>query len=146
MPKKYASPVPRPNAFLYYTVAFFAGLYFRWIFGLRVDRSAIKESSPLFCDCRAHQLARFLYRIHCAVPAKDNYLAAYNFFRNPVLKFVLGLLGVIPKNQFTNDNQANTQNKECDRTWWHYRHFPAWLLIQRGAFGWICRPKHCKAH
>jgi DNA-directed RNA polymerase subunit RPC12/RpoP len=35
-----------------------------------------------------------------------NYIAAYNFYRDPVLKFLLGLMGVISKNQFTRDNKA----------------------------------------
>ena len=112
MTEKFASPVPRPNAFLYYTVGFFAGLYFRWIFGLRVDRSAIKGIKPPYFVIAGHTSWLDFYTVTIAMyPRRMNYLAAYNFFRNPVLKFVLGLLGVIPKNQFTNDNQAILKTK-----------------------------------
>jgi 1-acyl-sn-glycerol-3-phosphate acyltransferase/DNA-directed RNA polymerase subunit RPC12/RpoP len=107
MPKKKGVIVPKPNAFLYYTVCFFAGLYFRWVLGLRVDHSAIKGIKPPFFVIAGHTSWLDFYTVSIALfPRRMNYIAAYNFFRDPVLKFLLGLMGVISKNQFTKDNQA----------------------------------------
>jgi len=105
--RKKVSGVPRPNAFIYYTVGFFAGLYFRWILGLRVDRSAIKGIRPPFIVLAGHASWLDFLTVSIALyPRRLNYLAAYNFFRYPVLKFLMQLMGVIPKYQFTNDTQA----------------------------------------
>lgn len=107
MTKNNSSFVRRPNAFLYYTVGFFAALYFRWILGLRVDRSAIKGIRPPFFVIAGHtSWLDFLTVSIALLPRRMNYLAAYNFFRYPALKFLLGLMGVIPKYQFTTDSQA----------------------------------------
>ena len=145
MPKKYASPVPRPNAFLYYTVAFFAGLYFRWIFGLRVDRSAIKGIKPPYFVIAGHTSWLDFYTVSIALyPRRMNYLAAYNFFRNPVLKFVLGLLGVIPKNQFTNDNQAILKTKNVIGRGGIIGIFPHGCLSNEGRPGGFAAPSIAK--
>ena len=145
MPKKYASPVPRPNAFLYYTVAFFAGLYFRWIFGLRVDRSAIKGIKPPYFVIAGHTSWLDFYTISIALyPRRINYLAAYNFFRNPVLKFVLGLLGVIPKNQFTKDNQAILKTKNVIGRGGIIGIFPHGCLSNEGRPGGFAAPSIAK--
>ena len=96
MPKKKGAIVPKPNAFLYYTVCFFAGLYFRWVLGLRVDRSAIKGIKPPFFVVAGHTSWLDFYTVSIALlPRRMNYIAAYNFFRDPVLKFLLGFMGVI---------------------------------------------------
>jgi len=145
MPKKFASPVPRPNAFLYYTVAFFAGLYFRWIFGLRVDRSAIKGIKPPYFVIAGHTSWLDFYTVSIALyPRRINYLAAYNFFRNPVLKFVLGLLGVIPKNQFTNDNQAILKTKNVIGRGGIIGIFPHGCLSNEGRPGGFAAPSIAK--
>lgn len=107
MVKKKTLQVPRPNAFLYYTVGFFAGLYFRWVLGLKVDRSAIKGIKPPFIVIAGHTSWLDFLTVSIALyPKRMNYLGAYNFFRYPILKFLLSLLGVIPKYQFTSDRQA----------------------------------------
>jgi 1-acyl-sn-glycerol-3-phosphate acyltransferase len=41
-------------------------------------------------------------------PHRINFMAAYNFFRDPLLKLLMGWMGVIPKNQFTSDNKHHT--------------------------------------
>jgi 1-acyl-sn-glycerol-3-phosphate acyltransferase/DNA-directed RNA polymerase subunit RPC12/RpoP len=112
MAKKNSSYVPRPNAFLYYTVGFFAGLYFRWVLGLRVDRSAIKDIKPPFFVLAGHPSWLDFLTVSLALyPRRMNYLAAYNFYRYPLLKFLLGLMGVIPKYQFTSDSKAILKTK-----------------------------------
>jgi 1-acyl-sn-glycerol-3-phosphate acyltransferase/DNA-directed RNA polymerase subunit RPC12/RpoP len=112
MTKKNDSGIPRPNAFLWYVVGFFLGIYFRWVLGLRVDRSAIKGIRPPYFVLAGHTSWLDFVTVSIALfPRRMNYLAAYNFFRNPVLKFLLGLMGVIPKYQFTNDSQAILKTK-----------------------------------
>jgi len=145
MPKKYASPVPRPNVFLYNTVAFFAGLYFRWIFGLRVDRSSIEGMKPPYFVIAGHTSWLDFYTVTIALyPRRMNYLAAYNFFRNPVLKFVLGLVGVIPKNQFTNDNQAILKTKSVIGRGGIIGIFPHGCLSNEGRPGGFASPSIAK--
>lgn len=51
------------------------------------------NQAPLFCDCRAHQLARFLYRIHCAVPAKDELPGRLQFFQESFAEIRAGIIG-----------------------------------------------------
>jgi 1-acyl-sn-glycerol-3-phosphate acyltransferase/DNA-directed RNA polymerase subunit RPC12/RpoP len=112
MQKKNGPPIPKPNAFVYYTVGFLAGLYFRWFLGLRIDRSAIKGIRPPFFVLAGHASWLDFITVTVALsPHRMNYMAAYNFFRNPVLKFLLSFMGVISKNQFTSDNQAILKTK-----------------------------------
>ena len=145
MPKKNAHSVPRPNAFLYYTVGLFAGLYFRWILGLRVDRSVIKGIKPPYFVIAGHTSWLDFYTISIALyPRRMNYLGAYNFFRDPVLKFVLGLMGVIPKNQFTNDNQAILKTKYVIEHGGIIGIFPHGCLSNEGRPGGFAAPSIAK--
>jgi 1-acyl-sn-glycerol-3-phosphate acyltransferase/DNA-directed RNA polymerase subunit RPC12/RpoP len=145
MPKKKAPAVPRPNAFLYYTVGFFAGLYFRWILGLRVDRSAIRGIKPHYFVIAGHASWLDYYTVSIAMyPRRLNYLGAYNFFRDPVLKFVLGLMGVIPKNQFTNDNQAILKTKHVIERGGIIGIFPHGCLSNEGRPGGFAAPSIAK--
>jgi 1-acyl-sn-glycerol-3-phosphate acyltransferase/DNA-directed RNA polymerase subunit RPC12/RpoP len=145
MSRKNASTVPRPNAFLYYTVGFFAGLYFRWILGLRVDRSAIKGIKPPYFVIAGHTSWLDFYTVSIALyPRRMNYLGAYNFFRDPVLKFVLGLMGVIPKNQFTNDNQAILKTKNVIERGGIIGIFPHGCLSNEGRPGGFAAPSIAK--
>jgi 1-acyl-sn-glycerol-3-phosphate acyltransferase/DNA-directed RNA polymerase subunit RPC12/RpoP len=145
MSKKNSSNVPRPNAFLYYTVAFFAGLYFRWIHGLRVDRSAIKGIKPPYFVIAGHTSWLDFYTVSIALyPRRINYLGAYNFFRDPVLKFVLGFMGVIPKNQFTNDNQAILKTKNVIDRSGIIGIFPHGCLSNEGRPGGFAAPSIAK--
>jgi 1-acyl-sn-glycerol-3-phosphate acyltransferase/DNA-directed RNA polymerase subunit RPC12/RpoP len=145
MAKKSASAVPRPNAFLYLTVAFFAWLYFRWIHGLRVDRSAIKGIKPPYFVVAGHTSWLDFYTVSIAMfPRRMNYLGAYNFFRDPVLKFVLGLVGVIPKNQFTTDNQAILKTKQVIGRGGIIGIFPHGCLSNEGRPGGFAAPSIAK--
>jgi 1-acyl-sn-glycerol-3-phosphate acyltransferase/ribosomal protein S27AE len=145
MPKKNAPAVPRPNAFLYYTVGFFAGLYFRWRLRLRVDRSDISGIRPPFFVIAGHTSWLDYYTVSIAMyPRRLNYLGAYNFFRDPVLKFVLGLMGVIPKNQFTNDNQAILKTKYVIQQGGIIGIFPHGCLSNEGRPGGFAAPSIAK--
>jgi hypothetical protein len=46
-------------------------------------------------------------------PVRMNFVGAYNFFRNPLLKYVFTLMGVIPKHQFTSDINSIKSMKYC---------------------------------
>jgi hypothetical protein len=140
MPKKNVPSVPRPNAFLYYSVVFLAGLYFRWFLGLRVDRSAIKGIRPPFFVVAGHASWLDFITVTIALyPHRMNYIAAYNFFRNPVLKFLLGLMGA-SKNQLPKIT-SYTKRRMIDVA---LRHIPSWMSVQRRSSGGICCSKHCQ--
>jgi 1-acyl-sn-glycerol-3-phosphate acyltransferase/DNA-directed RNA polymerase subunit RPC12/RpoP len=145
MPKKKEVLVPKPNAFLYYGVCFFAGLYFRWVLGLRVDHSAIKGIKPPFFVVAGHTSWLDFCTVSIALfPRRMNYIGAYNFFRDPVLKFLLGLMGVIPKNQFTRDDQAILKTKyaiSCNRI---VAIFPHGCLSNEGRPGGFAAPSIAK--
>lgn len=145
MPKKNVPLVPRPNAFLYYSVVFLAGLYFRWFLGLRVDRSAIKDIRPPFFVVAGHASWLDFITVSIALyPHRMNYMAAYNFFRNPVLKLLLGLMGAIPKNQFTNDNQAILKTKNVIGCGGIVAIFPHGCLSNEGRPGGFAAPSIAK--
>lgn len=145
MPRKKASFVPRPNAFLYYSVVFWAGLFFRCFLGLRVDRSAIKGLKPPFFVLAGHaSWLDFLAVAIALYPHRMNYMAAYNFFRNPVLKPLMGLMGVIPKNQFTSDNQAILKTKFVIGCGGIVALFPHGCLSNEGRPGGFAAPSIAK--
>jgi len=145
MPKKKEALIPKPNAFLYYTVGFFAGLYFRWILGLRVERSDIKGIKPPFIVLAGHTSYLDFFTVTIALyPRRMNYLAAYNFFRDPVLKFLLGLMGAIPKNQFTRDNQAILKTKYVISCGGIIAIFPHGCLSNEGRPGGFASPSIAK--
>jgi len=145
MPEKKGAIVPKPNVFLYYTVCFFAGLYFRWVLGLRVDNSAIKGIKPPFFVIAGHTSWLDFYTVTIALfPGRMNYIAAYNLFRDPVLKFLLGLMGVISKNQFTRDNQAILKMKYAISAGRIVAIFPHGCLSNEGRPGGFAAPSIAK--
>jgi len=145
MLKKKEAIVPKPNAFLYYTVCFFAGLYFRWVLGLRVDHSAIKGmKSPFFVVAGHTSWLDFLTVSIALFPRRMNYIAAYNFFRDPVLKFLLGLMGSISKNQFTRDNQAILKTRYAIGSGRIVAIFPHGCLSNEGRPGGFAAPSIAK--
>jgi 1-acyl-sn-glycerol-3-phosphate acyltransferase len=145
MPNKNATLVPKPNAFLYYSVGFLSGIYFRWILGLRVDRSAIKGLRPPFFVLAGHgSWLDFLIVAIALYPHRMNYIAAYNFFRNPLLKFLMGLMGVIPKNQFTSDNLAILKMKYVIGSGGIVAIFPHGCLSNEGRPGGFAAPSIAK--
>ena len=145
MPTKKEAVVPKPNAFLYYTVCFFAGIYFRWVLGLRVDRSAIKGIKPPFFVVAGHASWLDFITVTVALfPRRMNYIAAYNFYRDPVLRFLLGLMGVIYKNQFTRDNQAILKTKYAIGAGRIVAIFPHGCLSNEGRPGGFAAPSIAK--
>lgn len=124
---------------------FFAGLYFRWVLGLRVDNSAIKGIKPPFFVIAGHTSWLDFYTVTIALfPGRMNYIAAYNLFRDPVLKFLLGLMGVISKNQFTRDNQAILKMKYAISAGRIVAIFPHGCLSNEGRPGGFAAPSIAK--
>ncbi|MBN1115932.1 MAG: 1-acyl-sn-glycerol-3-phosphate acyltransferase [Bacteroidales bacterium] len=145
MTEKKASPVIRPNAFLYFTIGFLAGIYFRLFLRLKVDRSAIKGIKPPFFVVSGHtSWLDFLIVTIALYPRRMNYLAAYNFFRYPVLKSFLRLMGVIPKYQFTNDSKAILKTKSVIGSGGIIAIFPHGCLSNEGRPGGFAAPSTAK--
>ena len=145
MQKSKEAIVPEPNAFLYHTVCFFAGIYFRWMLGLRVDNSAIKGIKPPFFVVAGHTSWLDFLTVSIALfPRRLTYIAAYNFFRDPVLKFLLGLMGVISKNQFTRDNQAILKTRYAVGAGRIVAIFPHGCLSNEGRPGGFAAPSIAK--
>ena len=94
MPKKKEAIVPKPNAFLYYTVCFFAGLYFRWVLGLRVDRSAIKGIKPPFFVVAGHTSWLDFITVSIALfPRRMNYIRSLQFLSRSCSEIPAGIYG-----------------------------------------------------
>jgi 1-acyl-sn-glycerol-3-phosphate acyltransferase len=145
MPEKKTPRVSKPNAFLYYSVGLAAGLYFRWFLGLKADRSDIKGIKPPFFVLAGHgSWLDFLIVAIALFPHRINYMAAYNFFRDPVLKFLLGWMGAIPKNQFTSDNPALLKTKAVIEGNGIVGIFPHGCLSNEGRPGGFAAPSIAK--
>lgn len=107
MVKRKRAPVSRPNALLYYGAGLFARFYYRWVYGLSVDRSAMAGIRPPFLAVAGHACwLDYMITSTALFPVRMNYVGAYNFFRDRILKPVMTLMGVIPKYQYTNDIAA----------------------------------------
>jgi len=112
--KKPVQTVNKPSALLYFMLMPFLKLYYRMVFKHTVDRSGIRSLKPPYLVVAGH--ASWLdYMITSAAmfPVRMNYVGAYNFFRDKVLKTLFGFMGVIPKYQFTNDLAAIKKMKYC---------------------------------
>lgn len=112
--EKKTGTVRKPNVFLYLCVAPFVKLYFRLIYRHRVDKSAITGIKPPYLVVAGHSTwLDYLISSVSMFPIRMNYVGAYNFFRNKLLKTVFTLMGVIPKHQFTSDIGAIKSIKYC---------------------------------
>ena len=145
MPEKKTPKVSRPNAILYYSVGLLAGLYFRWFLGLKIDRSGLKGLKPPFFVLAGHgSWLDFMVIALALFPRRINFMAAYNFFRDPVLKFLMGWMGVISKNQFTIDNQAIIKTKAVIGSNGMVGIFPHGCLSNEGRPGGFAAPSIAK--
>lgn len=102
-----SKPVRKPNALLYYPVCFFANLYYRLVYRLKTDKSAIRGIKPPYLVVAGHSCwLDYIITSVSMFPTRMNYVGAFNFFRDRVLKTVFTWMGVIPKYQFTSDMSA----------------------------------------
>jgi len=102
--KKASSFVRKPNAILYYSVGFFAKVYYRLVYKHKVENSILRDIKPPYLVVAGHSSwLDYIITTAGMFPVRMNYVGAYNFFRSKVLKTTFNLMGVIPKYQFTND-------------------------------------------
>ncbi len=104
MKKKASSFVRKPNALLYYSSGLFVKYYYRLNYNHSVDNAILKDIKPPYLVVAGHS-SWLDYAITTAgmFPIRMNYVGAYNFFRDKLLKTAFKLMGVIPKYQLTND-------------------------------------------
>ena len=101
---KQSNGVRKPLPLLYYPVGFFVKIYFRLAFKHSLDRKAIKGLKPPYLVVANHSCwLDYMISTASMYPVRMNYVGAYNFFRDKVLSKVFTWMGVISKNQFTND-------------------------------------------
>ena len=114
MAKRNESSVKVPNAFLYYSIVPFVRLYFRLFYRHQIDKSALQDIKPPYLVVAGHcSWLDYLITSVSMYPVRMNYVGAYNFFRDRVLKVVFTWMGVIPKHQFTSDVSAIKKIRYC---------------------------------
>ncbi len=101
---KPGSGVRKPHPLLYYPVGFFVTIYFKYVFRHKVNRKALQGLKPPYLVVANHSCwLDYMITTASMYPVRMNYVGAYNFFRDKVLSRVFTWMGVISKNQFTND-------------------------------------------
>ena len=106
--------VKKPSAFLYFIAVSFFRIYFRLVYHHRVNKIDMSKISPPYLVVANHSCwLDYIISSISMFPVRMNYLGAYNFFRNPILKHVFTLMGVIPKYQFTSDTKSIKSMKRC---------------------------------
>lgn len=106
--------VKKPNAFLYFSIVPIVKLYYRLFYRHRVNKSAIEGIKPPYLVVAGHSSwLDYLISSVSMYPVRMNYVGAYNFFRDRLLKSVFTWMGVIPKHQFTSDVSAIKKMKCC---------------------------------
>lgn len=115
--KKANSYIRKPNAILYYSAGLIVKVYYRLIYHHSVDNAILKDIKPPYLVVAGHS-SWLDYAITTAsvFPIRMNYVGAYNFFRDRLMKIAFTIMGVIPKYQFTNDLGAvKTMKSVIDR-------------------------------
>ncbi len=106
--------VKKPNALLYFCVAPFFRVYYRLHYHQTITKKNMEDIKPPYLVVAGHAgWLDFAITSAAMFPHRMNYVGAYNFFRDPVLKHVMTGMGVIPKHQFTNDIAAIKKIKYC---------------------------------
>lgn len=114
MKKIKSKEVKKPNAFLYYSVAFFLKIYYRLAYHLKVDKSAMKRLKPPYLVVAGHSCwLDYIITGIAMFPVRMNYVGAYNFYRDKTLAFMFKHLGVISKYQYTKDISSIKKMKYC---------------------------------
>jgi len=101
------SGVRKPNALLYYAAGFTAKYFYRIFYRHTVKNALPRGIKPPFLVVAGHSCwLDYLIVTASMLPVRMNFVGAYNFFRNKLLKPLLTLMGVISKYQFTSDIAA----------------------------------------
>lgn len=101
---KQSNVVRKPLPLLYYPVGLFVSFYLRIAFRHKVDKRALTGLKPPYLVVANHSCwLDYMISTASMYPVRMNFVGAYNFFRDKVLSKVFTWMGVISKNQFTND-------------------------------------------
>jgi len=108
-PSKAQKPIiaRKPNAIIYAIANALVSLFLRVAFHLKVDLSAIRGLEPpylLLCNHSCN--LDFLISAVAMYPQKLNFMSAALYFQNPLLAWLLTLMGCFPKRQFVSDVQS----------------------------------------
>ncbi|MEA4912923.1 MAG: 1-acyl-sn-glycerol-3-phosphate acyltransferase [Oscillospiraceae bacterium] len=99
--------VRKPCAFLYGLATFCTRIWFTLFYGLRIDRSGVRDvKGPLLLLCNHESNYDFLL---CAIgcrPRRFNFMVTTYFYHSTLLARTLRLMGCIPKKQFVPDAGA----------------------------------------
>lgn len=112
--KKENNTVKKPNALLFFVAASFFKIYYRLAYHHRLRKTGMAGISPPYLVVANHSCwLDYIISSVSMFPVRMNFVGAYNFFRNPLLKYVFTLMGVIPKHQFTSDIESIKSMKHC---------------------------------
>lgn len=106
--KKHKTVVAKkPNRVIYAVANALFTLIFKAVYRLKVDKAAIRNLKPpylLLCNhiCNID----FLIAAVAMYPQKLNFMAAALYFQNPLLAWLLTMMGCFPKQQFVPDVQS----------------------------------------
>lgn len=133
---KQSVTVKKPNALLFYSVGLIGKLYYRYVFGQSIDKSAVMGMKPPYLVVANHSCwLDYMITAVSMYPVRMNYVAAYNFFRNRLLSKVFNMMGAISKFQFTNDLVAVKKMKSVIRRGGVVAIFPNGCLSNEGRPG-----------
>ncbi len=107
-PKKRRPVIARkPNAVIYAIANALISLFLKVVFRFRADLTQIRELRPpylLLCNHSCN--IDFLITAAAMYPQKLNFMSAALYFQNPLLAWLLTLMGCFPKQQFVSDVQS----------------------------------------
>lgn len=99
--------VRRPCGFLYWLAVFFTRIWLTLFFGLRLDRSGVRDvRGPVLLLCNHESNYDFLLCAMGFPQLRFNYMVTTYFFHSRALARTLRLMGCIPKKQFIPDPGA----------------------------------------
>ena len=105
--KRKAVIVGKPNRVIYAIAYALISLFLKVVFRFKADKSAIQDLKPPYLVlCNHISNIDFLIAAAAMYPQKLNIMAAALYFQNPVLAWLLTLMGSFPKQQFVTDVQS----------------------------------------
>ncbi len=112
--RKVHGAVKKPNALLYFGAGLYFKIYYRLVYRHRVNKVNMAGIKPPFLVVAGHSCwLDYIISSLSMFPVRMNFVGAYNFFRNKLLKTVFTFMGVIPKHQFTSDTLSIRRIKYC---------------------------------
>ncbi len=106
---KQARPVAvrEPNRVIYAVASALISVFFKLVYRLRIDKSALRDLKPPYIVLCNHICnIDFLISGAAMYPQKMNFMTAALYFQNRLLGWLITLMGCFPKQQFVADMQA----------------------------------------